>query len=526
MMNLFRRGEATPKSSQNRKNASDRSSVAVAADKIPSKPSSNHHERHLIPPSSLYHSYHAANEDSGLRSDDWALAAPTGVTDDRSDGSPSRMHTDMESTIASQDSFTVDRANQQQQLHAKDWSSPVHSSKNYTGTGQAKIFTPPHGAKTPRSSNQRYSNRANANESAAAAAPYYFFMKDHQTKRKPHKNSNNDESDGIFWQGPQSWWTVARNRLGGADSTKDDDLLQPSKPKPSKNTGRAPLCITTTSPERNDQTATNDNASSWTQRLGVFVCSSAIVYMILFVGMAAGLTYGTMNQLRFFSNINWDEQITVAFVGTSYLFVNDIPRLLEVMSGGQVIQDSCLRSGGSLATVLLSGNGMYYRWQTNEALIYSNEEQDDYYSTPDDVTSGSNDSRPLYDYGACSVHQLIAGYDNYLEYGNGNRAYSDDGNNPCLVDENYLRFITTNKYSSSSNVPKWDFVVLADQSKRMAASSGSARYDTTDALVSVYAPLLLQSGSVPVIVDTHAFWSSHSNMTGENVSCEACLFMS
>ena len=163
------------------------------------------------------------------------------------------------------------------------------------------------------------------------------------------------------------------------------------------------------------------------------------------------------------------------------------------------------------ATVLLSGNGMYYRWQTNEALINPNDE-DDYYSSLDDDAGGGNNSQPLYDFGACSVHQLLAGTDNYLQYGNGNRAYSDDGNNPCLVDQNYYRYIG-NKYSYSDS-PRWDFVVLADQSKRMAAASGDARYDTIDALVSVYAPLLQQAGSIPVIVDTHAFWSSHTNMTG------------
>lgn len=158
---------------------------------------------------------------------------------------------------------------------------------------------------------------------------------------------------------------------------------------------------------------------------------------------------------------------------------------------------------------------MYYRWQTNEAII-SPGAQDDYYATFDD--DAMNNSHLLYDFGACSVHQLLVGYDSYLRYGNGNKAYLDDGNNPCLVDENYYRYIG-NKYV---NAPQWDFVVLADQSKRMAASSSSARYDSIDALVSVYAPLLRQSGAIPLIVDTHAFWSSQTNMTGKLPTC-CCL---
>lgn len=154
---------------------------------------------------------------------------------------------------------------------------------------------------------------------------------------------------------------------------------------------------------------------------------------------------------------------------------------------------------------------MYYRWQTNEALIDSGE-KDDAYTTEDDGTKDDDSSATkLYDYGACSVHQLLTGYDNYLEYGNKNRAYSDDGNNPCLVDETYFEYITS-RYASQT-APSWDYVVLADQSKRMAASENS-RYDTIDALVNVYAPLLQQSGSIPVIVDTHAFWSAETNMTG------------
>jgi hypothetical protein len=170
--------------------------------------------------------------------------------------------------------------------------------------------------------------------------------------------------------------------------------------------------------------------------------------------------------------------------------------------------------------VLLSGNGMYYRWRTTEARIESNN-WDDYYSAAnvdDDGSSTSNSTsssyHPLYDYGACSVQQLLAGKDNYLEYGNANHAYSDDGNNPCLVDQNYFNYITS-KYSSLSNTNAntWDYVVLADQSKRMAASA-DARYDTIDALVSVYAPLLQQAQAVPVIIDTHAFWSTQTNMTG------------
>jgi hypothetical protein len=59
---------------------------------------------------------------------------------------------------------------------------------------------------------------------------------------------------------------------------------------------------------------------------------------------------------------------------------------------------------------------------------------------------------------------------------------------------------------------KWNYVVLVDQTKRMAVQS--ARADTVDALKNYYAPLLKKSGAIPVIVDTHSFWSQNTNMSG------------
>ena len=231
----------------------------------------------------------------------------------------------------------------------------------------------------------------------------------------------------------------------------------------------------------------------WIRILSTTACSPLAIYALMFVCMAAGLLYGAIKQYDLINAIDWDEQLWVAFAGSSYLFVNDIPRLMEVISDGQVVQDSCLHAGGSLAALVMTGNGMYYRWRTNEALIQVNDDE----------------FAKIYDYGACSVHMLIAGYDKYIEYGNKNKAYYNDGSNPCLVDQYYIQYVT-NKYSSYP--PKWDYVVLADQSKRIA--SVEARNDTIDALISVYAPLLIKAGAVPLIVDTHAFWSGSGNMTG------------
>jgi hypothetical protein len=246
----------------------------------------------------------------------------------------------------------------------------------------------------------------------------------------------------------------------------------------------------TFSPTASPDSLMKDDDGS-TSPFQAFFCAQGFLYALIFIGMAAGMTSGAIKSYRNMFAVDWDEQLWVGFVGSSYFFVNDIPRLMEVLSDGQIMQDSCLHTGGSLAALVMTGNGMYNRWRTNEAAIQNS----DFYG--------------LYDYGACSVHQLISGRDYYLAYGNGNKAYYDDGTNPCLVDGNYFDYVTT-KYTKYP--PRWDYIVLADQTKRMATAS--ARYDSVDALLSVYAPLLNQTNAIPVIVDTHAFWSNSSNMTG------------
>jgi len=231
------------------------------------------------------------------------------------------------------------------------------------------------------------------------------------------------------------------------------------------------------------------------QRLIAIVCSSSFIFSVIFLSMAAGLAYGAFEEYDLFNQIDWDEQLNVAFAGSSYLFVNDVPRLLETIADGQVIQDSCLHAGGSLAALLMTGNGMYKRWQTNSAIITTD--------------NGYNGYSVTYDFGACTVHQMLTGEDEYLEYDNDNKQYYNDGNNPCIMDYDYYTY-ATNKYENEP--PRWDYVVLADQSKRMASADG--REDTVDALVSVYGPLLREAGAIPIVVDTHAFWSSKTNMTG------------
>ena len=239
------------------------------------------------------------------------------------------------------------------------------------------------------------------------------------------------------------------------------------------------------------------------EKIRVVLFRSGLVYFLIFLVTAASMIYGVSDKLGsfhnpFFARIDWDQELTMAFIGNTYLFVNDIPRLLEAISTGHVYQNSVLHAGGSLKALWQTGNGMYELWQTEEAMVE--------YSVGDDDYS----TQTAYDFGLCTVAQILQGYDEYIGYGNKDGHYKNDGLNPCIVNEYYAELLEAQL--EQDPVPQWDYVVLADQTKRMAISG--ARNLTLQVLAAGYGPFLETSGAVPVIVDTHAFWSDNSNMTG------------
>lgn len=62
------------------------------------------------------------------------------------------------------------------------------------------------------------------------------------------------------------------------------------------------------------------------------------------------------------------QRVRVAFMGNSILYYNDCPRLLEAISGGAIIQNSCLRGGASLVSLFKDGNGMGEKFASPNAL--------------------------------------------------------------------------------------------------------------------------------------------------------------
>ncbi|KAL3938298.1 MAG: hypothetical protein SGBAC_006759 [Bacillariaceae sp.] len=195
----------------------------------------------------------------------------------------------------------------------------------------------------------------------------------------------------------------------------------------------------------------------------------------------------TGNGGSFNPNFLYAWKTNVAFIGNINFVLNDIPRLTQYISGNKITQDSCLHQKGSLLNILKTGNGMMGRWATSPAVMANN---------------------GLYDYGACSVPQLLLGSDDSLIYRNQNGAFYDDGYNPCLNDEDYYYYEVGGKNGTKT----WDYVVMTDQAKRM--SFDYSNQQSLMALNYTYAPILKQGGGKPIIVQPHAFWSSNENMTG------------
>ena len=135
---------------------------------------------------------------------------------------------------------------------------------------------------------------------------------------------------------------------------------------------------------------------------------------------------------------------SVAFVGNSMFYFNDTPRFLARLSGEIIsYQDSCLRGGAKLVSLLTDGNGMSVKFATENALRYDG----------------------THDVGSPSVESLLCG----------------DG-----VDGK-----------------RWDFVVMNDHTQCPARVA--TRLDTIDALRLRYAPLLKSCGAIPVFVLTPAY---------------------
>lgn len=189
--------------------------------------------------------------------------------------------------------------------------------------------------------------------------------------------------------------------------------------------------------------------------------------------------------------------VNAAFVGNSYFYVNDLPRFVEnIAAGGNVYQDSCLHNSASILEIIMTGNGMWSKWATKNAMIGGVKFE----------TSKGN-TEYLYDMGACSVPQLLTGHDKLVTSGNALGSFVNDGENPCFQEDAYLEYQESLDYRGG-----WDFVVVTDQAKRMCFDE--TRHEALAAFNYTYGPILKKNKISPIIVQPHAYQSAGANATG------------
>lgn len=237
----------------------------------------------------------------------------------------------------------------------------------------------------------------------------------------------------------------------------------------------------------------------------------------------------------------------VAFVGNSMMYYNDFPRFMASLSGNTLTQQSCLHGDATLSSILVSGNGMYKIWDTGNARVY-------------------NDVNTIFDFGACTVKQMLFGRDAALHsrvqqlqagnnknknrnnqddddgHQNGDDFLSfDDGKNPCLRDEYYydwlqeellrqwgIRNATTTVSEGNDNnddtttdddgttnwpnPPTYDFIVLNDNTRSPARMS--TRQAGLVVLNNTYLPWFRQTGAIPVFMTTYGYSTPYRDMGG------------
>ena len=211
--------------------------------------------------------------------------------------------------------------------------------------------------------------------------------------------------------------------------------------------------------------------------------------------------------------------ISVAFVGNSMQYFNDFPRLMEAISEGHMNQDSCLHGSATIRTLLHTGNGMYPKFMTANAVVGADGTPYVYDHQDDDTTT------VIHDYGACTVRQLFFGedsrlpdqdqlqnyYDDYFTVDDdGDEYYIDDGTNPCYEDINYMSYLEERYLERGP--PDWDYVVINDNTRSPARNN--TRQASLQELEAHYVSWLKELGATPVFLCTYAYWNDWRDLTG------------
>lgn len=120
---------------------------------------------------------------------------------------------------------------------------------------------------------------------------------------------------------------------------------------------------------------------------------------------------------------------------------------------------------------------------------------------------GQDSEAGVFDFGACSVPQLILGYDEKLYDMASN--YKNDSKNPCMMSEAYYNYSMAHYQNIQ---PDWDYVVMNDQTQYPAIEE--KKEISIQVLEESYLPMIQESGAIPILYATHGYRSDVINVTG------------
>lgn len=242
--------------------------------------------------------------------------------------------------------------------------------------------------------------------------------------------------------------------------------------------------------------------------------AAAAAVVLLSTVLVVGVGAASVHYYNYFQAAAVRPVVRAAFVGNSITFVNDLPRFMEALSGHTIQQNSCLHGSLNLRTILTKGNGMYNKWQTTNAILdtisvpntdsaaataaENNDDATAAVTTQSSTATATVQTQTIYDFGACSLPQLLFGYDEALSEYNQNGYYANDGMNPCFQDANYLQYLKDHPPTTS-----WDFVILNDQT--VYPGIVSTRKKSLNTLKNKYANVFVQLSAVPVFLSTYGY---------------------
>lgn len=142
--------------------------------------------------------------------------------------------------------------------------------------------------------------------------------------------------------------------------------------------------------------------------------------------------------------------------------------------------------------------------------LYTNSAQ----STDDSYNATTTDDE--YSGGGAADDVVVATTDDdvvsdfQVEYGDDFFSYSD-GSNPCLRNPLYYKYLVSYVYSYHQN-HHWDYILLNDNTRSPARNE--SRQQMLSVLQEKYLPWFVESGATPIFLATYGYWTPYRDMGG------------